>query len=165
MGHSQSPKEQHVLWVTFGTWTWVVYIVDYYWANITWRTITKWSHAPPKTPSLSYKWINAWYNSSKRAGKQITGKHFGYRSGVHRNHVAMSSALQGAANVWQWKWRPITKLSPPSGQLRKQNVCCWNRQNDAASRTTCRPHIHCTWHGGSFAPWTSWLRLLSRTAI
>jgi hypothetical protein len=29
-------------------------------------------------------------------------------------HVAASSPLQGVANIWQWKWRPIPKLSPLS---------------------------------------------------
>jgi hypothetical protein len=36
----------------------------------------------------------------------------------HRINVRAISAA-GASNIYQWKWRPIPKLSPPSGQLRE----------------------------------------------
>jgi hypothetical protein len=36
-------------------------------------------------------------------------------------HEGTSSALQGATNIWQWKWLPILKMSPPRGSFGIQN--------------------------------------------
>jgi hypothetical protein len=57
-------------------------------------------------------------------------------------------ALQGATNIWRWKWRPIPKLSPPSCQHQEPKwfyayVPCLGMNNVTWSIWTC---VKGTWN-------------------
>jgi hypothetical protein len=81
---------------------------------------------------------------------------------VHCHIWAITGSAAGAANIWQWKWRPIPKLSPPSGYgFRKQNILI-----PATSRTfdhyLC---IACWWIGQAQSRSLSFVTGLSNTYL
>jgi hypothetical protein len=82
--------------------------------------------------------------------------------GEHSNSRGDVISAARAANIWQWKWQPILKVSPPSGQLRNPkdlapNGIWWYLDNMYRKQVwsylhkyghRCHPIrcLYCLWH-------------------